>query len=271
MLFCLLNTSFAEWDNINLSLNKNIIDNSNEEFNTHLEWKFDLFSIKFPNFININWHESRTWIYQKDKSNHERFFLEKNPKLLDFFIDKIWIDKIKKYLDTWILHIIWDYNKTWDHNYKITSKYYLSSNTDKVEWNYLDVWNKYNIENTSSWGLIKLEFSPVDINVFNWYRIWARWPYPTISFFDNTILPQDIYIYTNLKKYYPTIKYVIQWYKINTPFYYPNKMINSTKVSYVIIPYYEFNIDLPKWNSEIDINYKKFILNYDEISIYESY
>lgn len=264
--------------NIIIDNNNSIIDTTNNMtkipvlFPGNNHSKFDLFKINIPDDIEIIKHTSKTTIFlkefEKEYISHLEWKLSKinysqRPKILDFFIEKLWRNKVRSIIDKWILHVIWDYNKTESNYHKYSSDYYLWEKQNTLEWNILEIQEKY-LVNSEVDKNIKIMVNPFEKNIFLGYRLYAEPPYPLLSIFDNSLLPQEFKIVINKKTYYPKIKYTLQWYKINTD--------KWTQKSYVFIPYYEFNIDMKKWDSIIELVYFKY--NWDNkwiITIQEIY
>lgn len=265
-----INISFAS-EKLNLSINKDVIDTTVDKYNEEIlfPWyihnRFDLFKVDFSPTLLVKKHESKIIINSWSIIN-----IDKTPQILNYLIEKLWEIKIKKILDSGFLHIIWDTNKTWSNYYQYSWDYYLSKNKESLKWEYLDITHRYKIycDNNLS---TKIILEPFDKNIFLGYRKEAEWPYPFFSIFDNSLLPQDLKIIVNNIVYYPKVKYEIQPYKIYKPYPLDYEKWSETMLSYVLIPKYEFDIIPQKWESILEINYKKYLWDKNQIIIQQSY
>ncbi len=259
--------SFAN-EKIDISINKSVIDTTASwYFDNYMFWKtYDIFSmyslykINFPDFVKINEYESdiyvNWWGYVDTILK-----LNKRPLILDYLIKKSGIDKIKKLMDNWVLLVIWRYNtvKTLDANK--SSDFYLNKDKEWVELKFLHINNKYSVYNSGD-EKIKLVINPFNEAVYKGYDyLNGGNPEPILSIFDNSLLPQNLKLKVNSKVYYPKIKYSLQKYNKAVYSSITQKQIGS-HIVYVFIPSYELDIELPKWQSIIDLSYLKYnVLN----------
>ena len=279
LLFILLFPLFAfANEKIDISMNKSTIDTTSTWYIDELLdksviwWKFSLYKLVFPDNISIENHQFSVWIKWPNSRDETKLFLDKKTEILSFLVDKIWELKIKKYLDKGILNIIWYNNKTQSYSYKDTSKYYFNWDNKSLESKYFDIYDKY-IINSSKNEKVKLVINPFNKNYFMWNinLFEASWPYPIFSIYDNSLLPQNMVIsvhetdeeaYKTNKSiprsiFYPKVKYTLQKYKIYTSNTIESEKQTDTKITYVFIPSYEFEIDIPKWESIVELSYFK--------------
>lgn len=270
-------STFAN-DNIDIKTNNSIIDiTSTWYIDKYMDlsvwrWGYTLYKLNLPNDLLVKDHQFSIRM-TKENSWHETFYLDKKTEVFNYLVEKIWVNTIKKYIDKWIFNIIWFYNQTWSYSYKDTSKYYFSWTWEKVETEYFDIEDQYVINNNWNDKNIKIVINPFNRQFFTWYinQFEAVWPYPTFSIYDNSLLPQNMFIsvhetneeaYKTNKsmprsKFYPKIKYTLQKYKIYTSNTIETEKQTETKITSVFIPSYEFEIKIPEWESILELNYLK--------------
>ena len=88
------------------------------------------------------------------------------------------------------------------------------------------------------------------------FRSWLEWPTPKLLIYDDIYLPinmkLDITNDGHSKLYLrPEVKYDFQKYLITNDDW-------TKSYSYIMIPYYVFDVDILKWDNKITISYQEY-------------
>jgi hypothetical protein len=278
VLLLFTNSSFAN-ENLVIKSDNPIIDTTSTWYvyelldKSVIWWKFSLYKLNYPDNVLVENHQYSILIKWPNSRDETKLLLDKKPAILNYLVNKIWEFKIKKYLDNGILNIIWYNNKTQSSSYKDTSKYYFNWDNKTIEAKYFDVYDKYIINNKENTKKTKIVLNPFNKEYFMWNinLFEAVWPYPTFSIYDNSLLPQNIFITvhkvdkeaykinksTPRSIYYPKVIYTLQKYKIFTSNTIETEKQTETKITSVFIPSYEFEIEIPEWESILELTYLK--------------
>lgn len=228
----------------------------------------DDINIIFPKNLEVQNYKNQI-IY-----NNSSVELPRVSPIVKYISNTIWQDKFIKLRELWTLLIEWDLLKFWKTQvywwpYWAAEQYFDEDSNEilNIKWNIINIIKTYKVFSNNE--NIKILIEPFDKNIL-WTRFtsWMEWPVPKITIFDNIKLPLDLSITTNFWEwntiYYPEVKYKIYKYIVDIP---NNKWEKQTWTSYIISPYYEFNLQLPSWESELNVNYKSYKWNQNSFSI----
>lgn len=219
----------------------------------------DDINIIFPNNLEVQSYKNQI-IY--DNSSIE---LPKVSPFVKYISDSIWQDKFINLRESWILLVEWDLLKFWKtQSYQWpywAAKHYFDEDSNEIlniKWNIINTIKTFKVFGKNE--NVKILIEPFDKNIL-WTRFtsWIEWLVPKITIFDDIKLAIELSITTNSWKwnkiYYPEMKYKIYKYIVDIP---NNKWEKQTWYSYIISPYYEFNLQLPSWENELSVNYKSY-------------
>ena len=254
----------------------NIIDT---KANMEKYWDLALFYYDFGINTDFLWEweiqnvESSKLIYTGSNQSNS----VKLPRLsweVKIISEKLWKDNFIKLTKAWIISIEWSTNKfstyeSYTAPFWVAEKYFDSDENDLVEtkW-YIANISKYMNLSSESNQTNKIIVRPFD-NDELWTRFtsWLEWPTPKLVIYDDIYLPinmnldisNDDFSKQNLK---PEVKYDFQKYLITNDDW-------TESYSYIMIPYYVFDVDVKKWKNKIKIYYNEYIWTSSTISIYE--
>ncbi|MDD3646514.1 MAG: hypothetical protein PHH06_03825 [Candidatus Gracilibacteria bacterium] len=219
----------------------------------------DDINIIFPNNLEVQSYKNQI-IY--DNSSIE---LPKVSPFVKYISDSIGQDKFINLRESGILLVEGDllkFGKTQSYQGPYgAAKHYFDEDSNEI----LNI--KGNIINTIKtfkvFGKnenVKILIEPFDKNILGTrFTSGIEGLVPKITIFDDIKLAIELSITTNSGKgnkiYYPEMKYKIYKYIVDIP---NNKGEKQTGYSYIISPYYEFNLQLPSGENELSVNYKSY-------------
>jgi len=222
--------------------------------------------------ISFDW-DFETRYYKISKSFYWWFDTIKLPRLswiVKDIADKIWKDNFIKNVKLWVILVEWNLLKFWKYQwynppYWASPDYFDWKDTEEVEtkWVIINVakYTKINNEKKQKWKVI---VEPFDAEI-----IWTAFnssrerPVPKLTIYDEISwlinlrlsLTPDWVNTLPIRYGKPKIKYKLQKYLVDITTREDKKP--KTTFSYILIPYYEFDVDFPAWGSEVWIFYRQ--------------
>lgn len=267
LVFIIFSLSF--WNLLAIK-DKNYIDTTIESFPKYSLYINDDISIKFDSNIEIEKNKKTSYIY-----NDLSIDIPRLSWLVKDISDKLWKENFIELRKKWIIDVRWDLLKFWKIQaywwvYWASEEYFKWNSDDllSIEWNFIENKISYTIDSKNDNN--KIIIDPFDKKQLGTrFTSWIEWPIPKITIYDDIKLPIDLLIKIKdnwWEVYKPEIKYNIYKYLVNIP---NNTWERLTTNSYIIAPYYEFDLPKINWKKELEVFYKIYKWNNNSFQIIE--